>query len=116
MNKLISRKIHYKISHSHLYPDSAEKMRNHLAEEMLDADMCNLMKHYKMSLKNGNILNGTIEFLENTSEIIKVFRDQRPILSTNDIRIHKLKSVLQWLRSWKEEVENASVSQKEKEK
>ncbi|KAL3888305.1 hypothetical protein ACJMK2_000676 [Sinanodonta woodiana] len=31
-----SRKIHYKLSYSHLHPDSSEKMRNHLAEDVLN--------------------------------------------------------------------------------
>ena len=41
---------------SHLHPNSSEKMRNHLAEEILDLNMLNLMQNYKQSLKNGNIL------------------------------------------------------------
>ena len=91
-------------------------MRNHLAEEVLDADMCNLMKHYKMSLKNGSILDSTIELLEHSSNLIKIFRDHRPILSVNDIRLKSLKEDLIWFRSWREEVYNLKISQKEKEK
>ena len=68
-----SRRIYHKIGQSHLYPDSAEKMRNHLAEEVLDINMYNLMKHYKLSLKNGNILNSTLELLHHSSELIKIF-------------------------------------------
>lgn len=43
-------------THSYLHPNSSEKMRNHLAEEILDLNMLNLMQNYKQSLKNGNIL------------------------------------------------------------
>jgi hypothetical protein len=41
---------------SHLHQNSSEKMRNHLAEEILDLNMLNLMQNYKQSLKNGHIL------------------------------------------------------------
>jgi hypothetical protein len=43
-------------ANSHLHPNYSEKMRNHLAEEILDLNMLNLMQNYKQSLKNGNIL------------------------------------------------------------
>lgn len=46
-----SRLLHYKASDTHLYPSHVEKMRNHLAEEMLDADMLNLMEHYQVKVK-----------------------------------------------------------------
>lgn len=62
--KTNSRLIHHKLTSSHLRPDSSEKMRNHLAEDVLDENMLNLMKQYQMSLINGTELNSTIEFLE----------------------------------------------------
>jgi hypothetical protein len=43
-------------TNSHLHPNSSEKMRNYLAEEILDLNMLNLMQNYKKSLKNGHIL------------------------------------------------------------
>ncbi|KAJ8313193.1 hypothetical protein KUTeg_009256 [Tegillarca granosa] len=61
-----SRKIHHKLSSSHLHPDSSEKMRNHLSEEVLDSDMFHLMKSCRDSLQNGNVLDSAVEFLENT--------------------------------------------------
>jgi hypothetical protein len=62
------RTFNYKLSSSHLHPDSSEKMRNHLAEQVLDDNMLNLMKQYQLSLINNEVLNGAIEFLENTSK------------------------------------------------
>ena len=111
-----SRKIHYKLTPSHLHPDSAEKMRNHLAEEVLDEDMCHLVKHYRKSLQHCSVLDSAVEFLENTSKLISVFRDRRPILSYHDTRLESLRLVLQYFMTWREEVDHLSISQKEKEK
>ncbi|CAC5382466.1 unnamed protein product [Mytilus coruscus] len=77
-----SRRVHYKLTSSHLHPDSAEKIRNHLAEEVLNEDMLHLMKEYRNSLLNGVVLDSAIEFLEHTSILVSVFRDKRPILSS----------------------------------
>jgi hypothetical protein len=43
-----SRLLHYKASDTHLHPSHVEKMRNHLAEEMMDDEMLNLMLHYQV--------------------------------------------------------------------
>lgn len=37
----------------HPYPNNAEKMRNHLAEEMLDEDFLHLMECFQASLHDG---------------------------------------------------------------
>ena len=37
-------RIHYKLTDTHLNPDKAEKMRNHLATEVLNKDMLHLMQ------------------------------------------------------------------------
>lgn len=112
-----SRLIHHKLTSSHLQPDSAEKMRNHLAEDVLDENMLNLLRCYQKSLHKGSDLDSVIEFLENTSKIIKFFRDPRPIVSMSDGRIHEIKQVLIWFQSWRDEVsrfESLTAKQKEK--
>ena len=48
-----SRLIHHKLTSSHLQPDSAEKMRNHLAEDVLDENMLNLLRCYQKSFQQG---------------------------------------------------------------
>jgi hypothetical protein len=112
-----SRLIHHKLTSSHLQPDSAEKMRNHLAEDVLDENMLNLLRCYQKSLHKGSDLDSVIEFLENTSKIIKFFRDPHPIVSMSDGRIHEIKQVLIWFQSWRDEVsrfESLTAKQKEK--
>ncbi|CAC5395429.1 unnamed protein product [Mytilus coruscus] len=111
-----SRRVHYKLTSSHLHPDSAEKMRNHLAEEVLNEDMLHLMKEYRTSLLHGVVLDSAIEYLENTTILISVFRDKRPILSCHDTRIQLLHSVLTYFQSWIKEIESLSIPNKEKEK
>ena len=36
--------IHRKLTNQHIYPTTKEKMRNHLAEQVLDSDMLHLME------------------------------------------------------------------------
>ena len=47
-----SRRIHRKITTEHLNPDGPQKMRNSLAEEMLDNDMLYLMTSYRNSFES----------------------------------------------------------------
>lgn len=64
-----TRPICHKITDSHLYPNSAEKMRNHLAEEMLNEDFLYLMECFQVSLHDGTYLNSSIQLLKQTSKI-----------------------------------------------
>jgi len=41
-------RIHYKLTDIHLNPDKAEKMRNHLATEVLNKDMLHLMQVFPL--------------------------------------------------------------------
>lgn len=108
-----SRLIHRKVTDAHLYPNQSEKMRNNLAEEMLDHDMLNLMEAYRSSLKNGTQLNKSIELLQNTSVLIKIFRDHRPILNASDERLENLQSVLHWFQSWEDNImQNIDIDKK----
>ncbi|KAJ8017433.1 hypothetical protein HOLleu_45163 [Holothuria leucospilota] len=98
-----SRLINHKITDAHLFPDSGEKMRNHLAEEMLNADALNLMKCYKSSLANGSVLDGAVALLEQTSAMIAIFRDNRPIREMADERLAVLGKVCKWFQEWRKE-------------
>lgn len=93
--------LHRKLTNEHLFPDSQLKMRNHLAEHVLNGEMLHLMKQYKNSLgEKGQVLNGAIELLENTSPIVSIFRDMRPICDQNDNRLQDLKVVADWFSNW----------------
>jgi hypothetical protein len=104
------RRVHYKLTDSHLYPNSAEKMRNHLAEEMMDEDMLHLMQLYQATLIDGSVLDGALALLKNSSILIRVFRDRRGISSVSDGRLHELRSVLKWFTEWENDVKSSGVA------
>lgn len=89
-----ARRLHHKVTDSHLHPNLAEKMRNELAE------MLNLMQSYQNSLSNGSVLDGAIEVLENTSSLITIFKDKELVTSISDQRLIRLKEILQWWQGW----------------
>ena len=76
-----SFKIHHKLTHDHIFPNSAQKMRNHLAYDTLNSDMLHLMQSYQQSLGEAGqkALCGVIQFLENTSFLVSFFNDDRPM-------------------------------------
>ena len=96
--------MHYKVTDTHLNPNGADKMRNQLAEDMLDRNMLHLMACYQASLEDGTYLSSTVEFLTFTSQIISIFRDQRAIKSMTDNRFSTLQSCLNWFLRWRSSV------------
>jgi hypothetical protein len=97
--------IHKKLKRDHVYLNSESKMKNHLAEEVLDTDMLQLIMEYKISEGvNGCHLDGVIQLLESTSAIIKVFRDRRPLNSMSDHRLKELKQAHLWFLTWESAV------------
>ena len=86
--------LHRKLTNEHLFPTSPGKMRNHLAEEVLNKDMLNLMLEYKASLANQEeVLNGVIELLRNTSKMIEIFHSPRPIREKDDERLNEVAAI-----------------------
>ncbi|KAL3854195.1 hypothetical protein ACJMK2_013473 [Sinanodonta woodiana] len=86
--------IHRALTQVHVYPNAMEKMRNHLAEEVLNDDMLNLMTQYQASL------SGSIDLLK----MIQNFHDQRPISQANDMRLHENMEILHWFKRWEETI------------
>jgi hypothetical protein len=104
-----ARLVHHRISDSHLCPTSDEKMRNLLAEDMLDKEMLNLMLCYQSSLVDGRELSGAVELLKNTSQLIEIFHDHRPVQSIGDDRLQVLVSIRVWFINWREHVKGDTV-------
>jgi hypothetical protein len=76
-------------------------MRNKLAEDVLDANMLNLMQSYRDCVcPDSNELDGIIQFLEQTSFLVNFSNDQRPVTQATDDRLSKLLGVLQWFEAW----------------
>lgn len=93
--------LHRKLSAAHFSPSDSEKMRNHLAEEVLNADMLYLFKAYVSSLPvaKQEDYSFVLEFLKHTADLIAVFRDPRP-MTRDDERFEKLKVVWKFFKSW----------------
>lgn len=110
--------IHRKLTNEHFHLDSQSKMRNHLAEEVLNSDMLHAMKVYQQTLgEKGQILNGAVELLEQTSRLAEIFRDMRPIKSLDDPRLNTLKTVSLWFQQWQTFImEDSGIPAKEKSK
>ncbi|KAL3873591.1 hypothetical protein ACJMK2_036688 [Sinanodonta woodiana] len=58
------------------------------------------MTSYQASLPDGSHLNSTIQLLENTSQMISIFRDHRPVKNVDDERLQYLYNILQWFTNW----------------
>lgn len=72
------------------------------------------MKQYQMSLIKGTRLVSTTKFLENTSKMIKFFRDARPMVSMSNVRITEIKNVFHWFQGWMTDISVIDVSAKQK--
>ena len=89
------------LTHEHIYPSTQSKMRNQLAEDVLNSEMLHMFKQYQASLKNGAVLNGVISLLRQTSKMVRVFRDFHPIRSLDDERLTELQEVLSFFKEWR---------------
>ena len=102
--------LHRKLTNEHIFLTQQGKMRNHLAKEVLNSEMLNLMLEYKASLANqGDILNGELEFLKKTSKMIEVFHSTRPICTKDDERLKELAEINIWFSDWTRRVQAQSV-------
>lgn len=93
--------LHRKLSNDHFFPDNQMKMRNHLAEDVLNENMLFLMQQYKQNLgQKGQILDGCISLLQNTLQMVSIFRDMRPIKKEDDQRLQIPREVANWFLTW----------------
>lgn len=63
--------------------------------------------------EDGNSLNGCIELLKKTCQIVEIFNDTRPVSSMADKRLHQITEVAKWLANWEKEG-NADATSSEK--
>ena len=90
-----------KLTDSHFFLDTSLKMRNHLADEVLNKRMLELTNEL---IKNNPAaepeLRGTVDLLQNTSKVVEIFRDARPITTKEDERLKCLEQFLKWMKDW----------------
>lgn len=108
-------KVYPQLTEEHFHLNSQLKMRNKLAENVLNKDMLHLMEIYQKTIgEKGADLNSSIELLKNTSVLVEIFRDKRPLKTYEDSRLMELRNVLLWFRNWEKSVINSNISNKEK--
>lgn len=108
-------RIHRKLTDEHMFLTNTAKMRNHLAEQVLDEDMLNLLIQFQKVLGDeGEDLAGSIELLHNTSLLVKFFRDDRPIKLADDPRLKQLMNIQSWFLDWEVMVSALDKSPSEK--
>ena len=98
--------VYQKLRQDHFQLTSESKMRNSLAEDVLNKDILHVMRCYAASLNDSDHLKSTISLLEQTSILIANCRDRRPIREVGDIRLMENDKVLNWFCEWESEVLN----------
>jgi hypothetical protein len=107
--------IHHRLSQEHIYLSPEGKMRNHLAEEVLNGEMLHLMKQYRESLGDAGFQLDSIELLECTTVFIRNFRDSRPITDVSDERLKQNSDAINWFINWENKVKrDTNIKNKEK--
>ena len=75
------------------------------------------MLEYKASLANqGEILNGVIELLRNTSKMIEMFLSPRPIREKDDERLNEVAAINAWFSDWTKGVHSQRIKSADKAK
>ena len=93
-------RIHRKLTPEHLELNTSLKMRNHLAEQILNSDMLYLMRQYQKTLSDPSSVEGTVDLLCETSKLVEIFRSHMPLTSLEDERIDQLREVCVHFRDW----------------
>ena len=110
-------RIHPKLTKEHVYLTNASKMRNKLANQVLDSDMLRLMKAYQQSLPEvrRSSLNSAISFLQKTSTLVDIFHDcKRPVVDIHDSRLVTIGEVLNFFQTWERDIMAKSDNAKNK--
>ena len=93
-------RIHRKLSNEHFVLNNSLKMRNHLADQVLNSDMLYLMQSYSQSLESPNALHACTNMSKHTALVIDILRSYLPISSPNDERLSDLWSCANFFRNW----------------
>ncbi|XP_028418403.1 uncharacterized protein LOC114543743 [Dendronephthya gigantea] len=112
--------LHEKLKEDHFMLTPNSRMRNNLAEDVLDNKMLLLMKAYRDHLEknegeeSSKRLDETIKFLSHTSVIVELFSDKHVIYHVQDRRIVKMQEALQYFRNWKSTISTSKQFLSEK--
>ena len=103
-----------KLTRQHVYLTAQDKMRNHLATDVLGPQMLQLMIHYQNSLgASGSKLTSLISLLEVTSYLVTFFMNTtKKVHSVSDPSINKLVEILQFFHLWEQQYLNSKDQMK----
>ena len=93
-------RIHRKLTKDHFFLNCTLKMRNHLAEQVLNSDMLYLMEKFQETLPQPSQLNATLSLLRITSSFINIFRSPEPVTNLQDDRLTQLSTILVFFDDW----------------
>ena len=110
-NSPLDLRLYRKLSKDHVDVINAAKMCNHLAINVLNSDMLNLMGTFQATLDDPHELDSTILLLEHTQVLVDIFCNiNSKIESLEDSHVQKLLTVFEFSHTW----ENEFVTPKEK--
>ena len=92
------QRLHYSLTENHVKLSDSDKMRNQLAEEVLNKEMLFLFQSFARAT-NRDDLSSTIKYVSNTSIIVSVFNDKLPIFEQSDERLKQIALVLEFFKS-----------------
>ena len=103
-NQLSGLRVHRHLTKEHIELTSASKLRNRLAEQVLDKDMLFLMRSYQATLNEPEKLSATVQLLEKTSLLVELFGDTRPVYDPSDERVIRLDELLSFFAKWEQDI------------
>ncbi|XP_070552284.1 uncharacterized protein [Ptychodera flava] len=99
--------LHHRLKPEHFDLTPASRMRNHLAEDVLNKDMLYLMKEFQKQRHSQGAsdrerldISAAVQLLENTSRLITNFTDMRPYFHLEDQRLEENDRVLEFFKTW----------------
>ena len=100
-------RLYHKLSKEHVELNNTGKMCNHLAVNVLNSDMLNLMTVHQNSLRNPDELNGIVALLQQTCILVEIFdNNSSKIESEHYGHIQELLKVLNFFHKWEEQFDN----------
>ena len=99
-------RVHPRLTKEHIELSTTNKMRNHLATDVLDHNMFYLMKACQASSNEPKVYDAVVTLLGHTAKLVEVFDDPRPIASVEDTRLNDISDSLKFFNDWEANCKN----------
>lgn len=109
-------RLHKRLTREHIMLDGGAKMRNHIAEHVLNSDMIILIEALRESGECLDFsLDPLLKILKHTSNLVNVFNDKRPICTLQDSRLQTIKDDLSFFNDWESSImDNSTLTKADK--